>query len=146
MKATAEDIQKYIELGGNIGILTNAQIATIPQELIIQYVANGGDFFDLTEAQRETIPEEVIEQHSKNGNNSFNFNTIQRQDIPREVISRIVSNECKANEWGLRWILYNSEEFTPQEVINQYVANGGDFTCFTRKQRATIPQEVLINM
>ncbi len=163
MGITTEDIQKYIELGGSIDLLTPYELNKVPRSIINQYVANGRDIDSLTYYYKEAIPQEFINQYVANGGDLRPLTSNQMAAIPREIIYQYVANggdrltvfskayiksipqsiidQYVANGGDLFYLTDSQKEAISQESINQYVANGGDLQYLTKAQIAAISQE-----
>ena len=145
MAITSEDIQKYVELGGNLNILTKAQRASLPQETILKYLLNGGDLSDLSEEQMSAIPQSFFDQHYLKDMvrvSSYSWPILEKiAAIPQDIVIRAAADYYGSIRLGLT---YEQVAAIPQEIINRYVANGGYLLSIAYPQIiAAIPQEII---
>ena len=121
MNITQEDINTYVEHGGDLGLLTYKEIAKVPQESFNKYVEHGGDLGALTHAQRTKIPQESFNKYVEHGDLLWDPTTAQLFYIPQEYINKRAENGYSL----LKHFTTEQMDNIPQESCNKRIENGG---------------------
>ena len=138
MNITQEDINKYIENGGSLSILTDEQKAKTPQKFINKRIENDGYLCDLTKNQIIDIPQESINKYAENGGDLRYLTDEQRKNIPQKSINKYAENG------GDMWDLTDEQKANiPQESIKKRFENEEYQSDLTDKQIDNIPESLI---
>lgn len=149
MKITAEDIQKYIELGGDLSFFKASEIAAISQEFINQYAANGGNLEFLSRKQIEAIPQEAINKRALNFGRLEFLTEEQKESIPKNIRQAVFNRFSDSVDRSLddmenlEQLGKEMEEMAALDVDNRYVFNHESLESFDEGQLDNVPQRVV---